>query len=61
MKNRTKRIGGLILATLGLLLLTLKAADYVLGWNRLGSPVALAASLLVLIGIGFYRRASNLP
>ncbi len=53
--SETKRIAGLVMAIVGLALLVLNAADYVLGWDEVSSPMPLIGIIFVVVGVGLWR------
>lgn len=59
MTNKAKHFSGLFLAMLGMVLLLLNAADYVMGWNRISSAISAIGLMLAVVGAGLVRNASR--
>lgn len=55
MAATTKRMLGLALAILGLAVLILNAADYLLRWNRISAGLAAIGLMLVFVGASLAR------
>ena len=59
MTNNTRRLTGLTLAVVGMLLLLLNAADYIFGWNQISSAISAIGLMLTVIGAGIARRPKD--
>lgn len=59
MANKTRRIIGLTLVSIGIALLVLNVLDYVLRWSQMDSSVSAMGLMLAVIGGGLLRGAKE--